>query len=76
MIGTRVATNFLILKKIVHEREKYRFNKSEEHIIPQDKVNRVVSINLNEVTKGLLVNFTDDKRSGGMANALDNRVSI
>lgn len=52
MIGTRVATNFLILKKIVHEREKYRFNKSEKHIIPQDKVNRVVSINLNEVTKG------------------------
>lgn len=61
-------------KKIVHERED--INKSEEHITPQDKVSRVVSINLNEATEGLLVKFTDDKRSGEMANALNNRVSI
>lgn len=58
------------------EEEKTDINKSEGHIIPQDKVSRFVSVNLNEATEGLLVKFTDDKRSGEMANALDNRNSV
>lgn len=35
-----------------------------------------ISANLNENTKGLLVKFSGDNRSGGMANASDNSISI
>lgn len=34
--------------------------KSEEHIISQDHISRLVSVTMNEATEGLLVKFTDD----------------
>ena len=60
----------------MEEGKKKDMNKSGGHIIPPDKVSRFVSVNLNEATEGLLVKFTDDKRSGEVANALDNSSRI
>lgn len=51
--------------------ENTNINKSEEHIIPQDNINRFVSMTTNEDPEGLLVKFTDDRRSRETANALE-----